>query len=75
MTITETMTEPCVRFQAIADVLGLERVENLTLSLSGPPDVQLTTASLHICIQDSDGNDYYKWKNHFLKMKGDIGMA
>ncbi|CAI8040269.1 hypothetical protein GBAR_LOCUS22447 [Geodia barretti] len=54
VTITETMTEPCVRFQAIADVLGLERVENLTLSLSGPPDVQLTTASLHICIQDSD---------------------
>ena len=59
VTITETMTEPCVSFQAIADGLGLEGVENLTLSLSGPPNVQLTTASLHICIQDSDGKDYY----------------
>ncbi|CAI8040262.1 hypothetical protein GBAR_LOCUS22443, partial [Geodia barretti] len=54
VTITRTMTEPCVRFQAIADDLGLEGVENLTLSLSGPPNVQLTNASLHICIQDSD---------------------
>ena len=59
MTITETMTESCVSFQAIADGLGLEGVENLTLSLSGPPNVQLTTASLHICIQDSDGNNHY----------------
>ena len=59
VTITETMTEPCVSFQAVADDLGLEEVENLTLSLSGPPNVQLTTASLQICIQDSDGNDYY----------------
>ena len=55
MTITETVTEPCVRFQAIADGLGLEGVENLTLSLSGPPNVQLTNASLHFCIQDSEG--------------------
>ncbi|CAI8052754.1 hypothetical protein GBAR_LOCUS28872 [Geodia barretti] len=54
VTITETKTEPCVSYQAIADRLGLEGVENLTLSLSGPPNVQLTTASLHICIQDSD---------------------
>ena len=53
------MTEPCVSFQAIADGLGLEGVENLTLSLSGPPNVQLTNASLHICIQDSDGKDHY----------------
>ena len=52
VTITENMTEPCVSYQAIADGLGLEGVENLTLSLSGPPNVQLTTASLHICIQD-----------------------
>jgi hypothetical protein len=54
VTITGTMTEPCVSFQAVADGLGLEEVENLTLSLSEPPNVQLTTASLHICIQDSD---------------------
>jgi hypothetical protein len=54
VTITETVTEPCVSYQAIADGLGLEGVENLTLSLSGPPNVQLTNASLHICIQDSD---------------------
>ena len=56
VTITATNTGPCVRFEAVADSLGLEGVENLTLTLTGPPNVQLISPTADICIQDSDGN-------------------
>ena len=55
VTITRTTTEPCVEFLAVVDILGLEGVEQLTLSLSGPPNVQLTTDTLTISIEESDG--------------------
>ena len=45
-----------MRFEAVTDSLGLEGVENLTLTLTGPSNVQVTTATVDICIQDSDGN-------------------
>ena len=57
VTITATNTQPCVRFEAVADSLGLEGVENLTLTLTGPPNVQLISPTADICIQDSDGNN------------------
>ena len=67
VTITATNTQPCVRFEAVADSLGLEGVENLTLTLSGPPNVQLTTPTADICIQEPDGNE--KRLTHFLRYK------
>ena len=62
VTIEPTNTEPCVEFLAVADSLGLEGVEQLTLSLSGPPNVRLTTDTLTISIEDSDGMSYLMGK-------------
>ena len=55
VTITATNTQPCVRFEAVADSLGLEGVENLTLTLTGPPNVQLTNSTADIFIEDFGG--------------------
>ena len=49
------MTRPCVQFIAVADDLGLEGVENVTLVLSAPSNVQLRNGSLEVLIQDTDG--------------------
>ena len=55
VTITANNTQPCVRFEAVTDSLGLEGVENLTLTLSGPPNVQLTHSTADIFIEDFGG--------------------
>ena len=39
----------------MADSLGLEGVENLTLALTGPPNIQLTAAILTVHILDTTG--------------------
>jgi hypothetical protein len=54
ITISTTDRQPCVRFIAVADSLALEELETLTLSLSGPPNVQLSPDAIEICINDSD---------------------
>ena len=53
--ITATSTETCVSFIALADSLGLEGEEMLSLSLSGPENVMIGNATLDITIQDADG--------------------
>ena len=65
VTITATNTQPCVRFEAVADGLGLESVENLTFTLSGLPNGQLATTTADICIQEPDGNE--KTLTYFLR--------
>ena len=65
VTITGTNTQPCVRFKAVADSLGLEGVENLTLTLTGPPNVQLISPTADICIQDSNGNKRKSKSNNY----------
>lgn len=55
ITITGNNTAPCVRFEAVADSLELEGAENLTVTLTGPPDVQLNIASVNVFIQESNG--------------------
>ena len=53
--ITATNREPCVRFTALADNLGLEGDEMLSLSLSGPDNVMISIATVTITILDADG--------------------
>ena len=53
--ISSTTLTPCVSFQALADGLGLEGDETLTLSLSGPENVLFGQNTLEITILDIDG--------------------
>ena len=55
MTLTTGNPEPCISFTAVADDLGLEGQEMLTLSLSGPPNIMFQNVSLTVIINDSDG--------------------
>lgn len=57
VTITPRATGPCIGFRAVEDGLGLEGIEMLILSLSGPPTVNLTNPFITVYIEDSDG----KW--------------
>ena len=49
-----TTSNPCISFAALADNLGLEGEETLTLSLSGPSNVQFENSTLEIHIIDAD---------------------
>ena len=53
--ITATNREPCVSFIALADSLGLEGDEMLSLSLSGPNNVMISNTTVNITILDADG--------------------
>ena len=55
VTITAVNPEPCINFTAVADDLGLEGQEMLTLNLSGPSNVILKNISLTVIIDDGDG--------------------
>ena len=55
VTITAVNPEPCISFTAVADDLGLEGQEMLTLSLSGPSNVIFQNISLTVIIDDGDG--------------------
>ena len=55
VTITATTSDPCVSFIAVADNLGLEGEEMLTLSLSGPDNVMIDIDTVSITILDADG--------------------
>ena len=55
LTITPSVTNPCVEFLAVEDTLALEGEEKLVLYLSGPPYVLITNGFLTIYIEDSDG--------------------
>ena len=59
MTLTAVNPEPCISFTAVADYLGLEGQEMLTLSLSGPSNITLRNVSLTIIIDDSDGRYFF----------------
>ena len=50
-----TTDETCVSFIALADSLGLEGQETLSLMLSGPENVQFENDTLTITINDTDG--------------------
>ena len=52
---TDENIETCVRFIALADSLGLEGQETLSLMLSGPENVQFENDTLTITINDADG--------------------
>ena len=53
--LTAVNPEPCISFTAVADDLGLEGQEMLTLSLSGPSNVMFQNVSLTVIINDGDG--------------------
>ena len=55
VTLTAVNPEPCINFTAVADDLGLEGQEMLTLSLSGPSNVIFQNVSLTVIIDDVDG--------------------
>ena len=55
VTLTSVNPEPCINFTAVADDLGLEGQEMLTLSLSGPSNVMFQNVSLTVIINDGDG--------------------
>ena len=56
---TDVTAETCVNFIALADSLGLEGQETLSLMLSGPENVQFGNATLSITINDADGMYMY----------------
>ena len=53
--LTAVNPEPCISFTAVADDLGLEGKEMLTLSLSGPSNIMFQNVSLTVIIDDGDG--------------------
>ena len=54
--ITATNPEPCIRFTALADNLGLEGQEMFTLSLSrSGRHVTFVISSVNVLIDDGDG--------------------
>ena len=53
--ITPAQPNPCVDFIAVADSLGIEGQETLSLSLSGPGNVLFGISTLDITITDADG--------------------
>ena len=53
--LTAVNPEPCINFTAVADELGLEGQEMLTLNLSGPSNVMFQNVSLTVIINDGDG--------------------
>ena len=55
VTLTAVKPEPCINFTAVADDLGLEGQEMLTLNLSGPSNVMFQNVSLTVIIDDGDG--------------------
>ena len=55
VTLTAVNPEPCISFTAVADDLGLEGQEILTLSLSGPSNIMFQNVSLTVIIDDGDG--------------------
>ena len=55
MITTNITAETCVNFIALADSLGLEGQETLSLMLSGPENVQFESDTLTITINDVDG--------------------
>ena len=59
MTLTAVNPEPCINFTAVADDLGLEGQEMLTLSLSGPSNIIFQNVSLTVIIDDGDGMYFY----------------
>ena len=54
--ITPAQPNPCVDFIAVADSLGIEGQETLSLSLSGPGN---GISTLDITITDADGTHAY----------------
>ena len=60
VTLTAVNPEPCISFTAVADDLGLEGQEMLTLSLSGPSYIMFQNVSLTVIIDDGDGM-YLHW--------------
>ena len=55
LTLTAVNPEPCISFIAVADNLGLEGQEMLTLSLSAPSSIVVQNSSLTVNIRDGDG--------------------
>ena len=57
--ITPAQPTSCVDFIAVADSLGIEGQETLSLSLSGPGNVLFGISTLNITITDADGTHAY----------------
>lgn len=55
MILTVANPEPCISFIAIADKIGLEGQEVVTVNLSAPPNIILQKCSLTVNIEDRDG--------------------
>ena len=66
--ITPTQSQPCVDFIAIADSLGLEGDETLSLNLTGPDNVIFGISTLDITITDADGTYIHAYTVHTMYM-------